>query len=181
MAQHIAVINYQPAWPRQFADEAARIRRILGDNCVTIHHIGSTAVPGLAAKPVIDMLPVVRELAAVDHSAAAFARIGYEYLGEFGLPGRRYLRKGGDRRTHQIHIFALGSAEIDRHLPSGIICAPTRRSAKDMHALSGPWPPGIPMISKDIVTGRMRLSSGSSRRRWHGSARSDKKKQRAAV
>ena len=116
MAQHIAVIDYQPAWPRQFADEAARIRRILGDNCVTIHHIGSTAVPGLAAKPVIDLLPVVRELAAVDHSAAAFARIGYEYLGEFGLPGRRYLRKGGDRRTHQIHIFALGSAEIDRHL-----------------------------------------------------------------
>lgn len=48
MPQHITVVDYDPAWPRQFQAEAARIRAVLGDNCTAIYHIGSTAVPGLA-------------------------------------------------------------------------------------------------------------------------------------
>ena len=117
MPQHIVVTEYDPAWPRLFRAEAAVIKRILGDNCVAVHHIGSTAVFGLAAKPIIDILPVVTDLGAVDRAAPAFQDIGYEYLGEFGIAGRRYLRKGGDERTHQIHIFARDNQEaIRRHL-----------------------------------------------------------------
>lgn len=117
MPQHIIVLDYDPIWEKSFQEEAGKIRSILKDNCVAVHHIGSTAVPGLAAKPIIDIMPVVKNLAEVDRVSAEFKEIGYEYLGEFGIKGRRYLRKGGDERTHQIHIFAENDTEnIDRHL-----------------------------------------------------------------
>ena len=117
MPQHITVVDYDPDWPRQFQAEAARIRAVLGDNCTAIYHIGSTAVPSLAAKPILDIMPVVENLEAVDRAAPAFEAMGYEYLEEFGIPGRRYLRKGGDERTHQLHIFArTDRASITRHL-----------------------------------------------------------------
>lgn len=117
MAQHIVVKEYNPAWREMFQEEAAVIKEILGDNCVEVHHIGSTAVAGLAAKPVIDIMPVVYRLDKVDAAACKFENIGYEYLGEFGIPGRRYLRKGGDERIHQIHIFSVRSQrDIERHL-----------------------------------------------------------------
>ena len=117
MAQHIVVTDYNPEWERMFEEEARAFREILGDNCVDIQHIGSTAVPGLAAKPVIDIMPVVTSLEEVDKMAGRFIEIGYEYLGEYGIPGRRYLRKGGDERTHQIHIFRSDDTfNITRHL-----------------------------------------------------------------
>ena len=115
--QHVVVSEYDPRWPRLFAEEVEKISEILGENCVAVHHIGSTAVEGLAAKPIIDIMPVVRSLTEADRAAPALERLGYEYLGEFGIPGRRYLRKGGDERTHQVHIFACGdAANINRHL-----------------------------------------------------------------
>lgn len=117
MPQHVTVVEYNNDWPAMFAAEADLIRRILGGNCVAVHHIGSTSVPGLAAKPVIDIMPVVKNIEEVDGSASEFAKYGYEYLGEFGIPGRRYLRKGGDERTHQVHIFAeTDTQNIKRHL-----------------------------------------------------------------
>ncbi len=117
MAQHIVITEYNPLWADMFAKEAVKIKQILNENCVAIHHIGSTAVYGLAAKPIIDILPVVHSLEAVDEVALEFEKIGYEYMGEFGISGRRYLRKGGDERTHQIHIFSENKTlDIERHL-----------------------------------------------------------------
>lgn len=117
MAQHIIVTEYNPLWREMYEVEARIIKNILGDNCVAIHHIGSTAVPGLKAKPIIDIMPVVVDIQRVDSVAAEFEKSGYEYMGEFGMPGRRYLRKGGDERTHQIHIFEVtNQADINRHI-----------------------------------------------------------------
>ena len=117
MAQHVTVSDYRAEWPRLYEEERARIAAILQDNGLSIYHIGSTSVPGLAAKPIIDILAVVRSLEAVDAAAQQFAGIGYEYMGEFGIAGRRYLRKGGDERTHQIHIFQADDWDnIGRHL-----------------------------------------------------------------
>ena len=107
MSQHIVVTEYNPLWVKQYEEESLLIKGILAENCVAIYHIGSTSVPGLAAKPVIDILAAVRSLEKVDRDAEDFSKIGYEYLGEFGIEGRRYLRKGGDERTHQIHIFQM--------------------------------------------------------------------------
>lgn len=117
MAQHIIVVDYNPCWEQQYLAEEKTIRAILGENCTAIFHIGSTAVRGLKAKPIIDIMPVVCSIAAVDEKQGAFEEIGYEYLGEFGMAQRRYLRKGGDERTHQIHIFQeTDRINIERHL-----------------------------------------------------------------
>lgn len=113
-----------PAWPAEFMAEAARIRAVLpGDEAalevVGLHHIGSTAVAGLWAKPVIDMLLVARSLPFLDAAAPALQGLGYQVMGEFGLAGRRYFRKDAAPgvRTHHLHAYALGSAaEIERHL-----------------------------------------------------------------
>lgn len=117
MAQHIIVEKYNPNWKKMYEAEAKLILNILKDNCIAIYHIGSTAVENLAAKPIIDIMPVVKSLEEVDQKAELFMQIGYEYLGEFGIKNRRYLRKGGDHRTHQIHIFTQNDLEnINRHL-----------------------------------------------------------------
>ncbi|WP_276837087.1 GrpB family protein [Megasphaera stantonii] len=117
MAQHIIVVDYDPCWEQQYLAEAKTIRAILGENYTAIFHIGSTAVRGLKAKPIIDIMPVVCSIAAVDEKQGALEEIGYEYLGEFGMAQRRYLRKGGDERTHQVHIFQeTDRINIERHL-----------------------------------------------------------------
>ena len=117
MPQHIVVTDYNPEWPHMYQEEEKKIRAILRENCTAVYHIGSTSVPGLAAKPILDIMPVVKSLEAADRVAAEFEKLGYEYLGEFGIKGRRYLRKGGDERTHQIHIFQADDLDnIVRHL-----------------------------------------------------------------
>ena len=113
----VEVVPYNPLWRQMFDEEAARIRMVLGKELVDIHHIGSTAVPGLAAKPVIDIMPVVKDIRRVDALNPLFGQLGYECMGEFGIPGRRYFRKGGKHRTHQIHIFQEDNRQdIVRHL-----------------------------------------------------------------
>ncbi|MDL2295147.1 GrpB family protein [Ruminococcaceae bacterium OttesenSCG-928-D13] len=128
----ITVVPYDPRWPELFRQEAAQITRILGENAVRVFHIGSTSVPGLAAKPVIDIMPVVHDMDKVAGCAPAFEAIGYEVLGEFGMPGRCYMRKGGDNRSHQIHTFQYDStADILRHLAfrDYLRCHPEQRAA----------------------------------------------------
>ena len=117
MAQHITVVEYDPIWRKKYEEEKAVVTDILQNNCLAVYHIGSTSVPGLAAKPIIDIMAAVKSLDKVDEVAEKFEKADYEYLGEFGIPGRRYLRKGGDERTHQIHIFRADDLDnIERHL-----------------------------------------------------------------
>lgn len=113
----VTVVEHDPGWTEAFEKEAAMVRGILGDDLINLFHIGSTSVAGLAAKPVIDILAVVADISRLDGREKAFAGAGYEAMGEFGLPGRRYFRKGGARRTHQIHAYQYDSVhEITRHL-----------------------------------------------------------------
>lgn len=117
MPHHVIVREYDPRYPALYEGEAASLSRILGESLLSIHHIGSTAVPGLKSKPIIDIMVAVRSLADVDGKKGEFEEIGYECLGEFGIKGRRYLRKGGDERTHQVHIFEGGDkGNLMRHL-----------------------------------------------------------------
>ena len=117
MAQHVKVVSYDSEWPEIYEREKNLILKILGEEAAAIYHIGSTSVPGLCAKPIIDIMPVVRDISKVDRMQSQFEAIGYEYMGEFGIPGRRYLRKGGDERTHQIHIFEeKNKKDVLRHL-----------------------------------------------------------------
>jgi GrpB-like predicted nucleotidyltransferase (UPF0157 family) len=110
--REVVIVPPDRGWREAFEAEAARLRSILGENLVEIHQIGSTAIPGIAAKPILDILPVVREIDRVDALAA-----GYRAWGEFGLPGRRYFsRDENGKRTHNVHVYAVGNPEIMRHL-----------------------------------------------------------------
>lgn len=116
MKNNIEVVPYHSQWPEMFASEAELIKQALGKNCLAIHHIGSTSVPGLSAKPIIDILPVVRSIQEVDKAAKAMESLGYEAKGEYGIAFRRYFHKGKNARTHNVHIYQEGDPEISRYL-----------------------------------------------------------------
>lgn len=116
MTRIIEVVPYDALWTLEFAKESQAIQKALGKNCVEMHHIGSTAVPGLAAKPVIDIIAAVTEIAQVDKANDALKELGYEAQGEFGMPFRRFFEKGGNARTHNLHVFEKTNSEIERHL-----------------------------------------------------------------
>lgn len=115
VSPRIEIVAYSAAWPLEFERESNRIRSALGDVFVEIHHIGSTAIPGCDAKPIID---IVASLPRLDAMTPAMEALGYEAMGEFGIPGRRYFRKGSgsEMRTHHVHAFAQDSAEVNRLL-----------------------------------------------------------------
>lgn len=110
------VVPYDPRWASGFAVEAAAVRNAVGPTQTGLEHIGSTAVPGLPAKPIIDMLGIAASLDAID--ASSLAKLGFTALGEYGIEGRRYFRKEAPNgaRTHHLHIFAAGHPDIERHL-----------------------------------------------------------------
>lgn len=113
----VEVVPYDPRWPALFEAEARRLRDALGANVVEIHHVGSTAVPGLAAKPVLDILPVVSALDLVDEREPEMTALGYRARGEAGIAGRRYFVKDTDgRRTHHVHAYRAGHPAVARHL-----------------------------------------------------------------
>jgi len=114
--RNIKVIEYDPIWPHLFEDERSLLFQTLGDIVIRIHHIGSTAVPGLAAKPIIDILIEVVDVVALDALNQNIEAIGYEPRGESGIPRRRYFKKGGDNRTYHIHAFARGDSNIARYI-----------------------------------------------------------------
>ncbi|MET4654739.1 GrpB-like predicted nucleotidyltransferase (UPF0157 family) [Exiguobacterium sp. PvP048] len=114
--RQVIVTPYQSSWPEAFQQEKEQLETIFGGRLLAVHHIGSTSVPGLSAKPILDILPVVDSLDGIEAFDTAMEQIGYETKGEFGMSGRRYYRKGGDNRTHHIHLYADGNPEIMRHV-----------------------------------------------------------------
>jgi len=116
--QRVLVVPHDPLWAGEFDRESQLLCLGIGDLLLAIHHIGSTAIPGIYAKPIIDMLAVVNDLAQLDQKSAALESLGYEVMGELGIPGRRYFRKNDSlgRRTHHVHAFQVGSPHIERHL-----------------------------------------------------------------
>ncbi|WP_353989939.1 GrpB family protein [Pediococcus argentinicus] len=115
--QKIEVVSYQEEWPKLYLKEKNNIKLFLKNDLIKMEHIGSTSVPGLAAKPIIDILLIVKDIDGLDDFSSDFNKLGYEVMGEFGIAGRRYFRKGGDFRTHQIHAFQHDDIyNIERHL-----------------------------------------------------------------
>lgn len=112
----IEVVAPDPAWPRRYEAEAQLLRLVFGADLVDIHHIGSTSIPGIYAKPIIDMLPTVRDIDVVESYNPIMEQLGYQPKGEFGLPGRRYFYRGETRRTHQAHVYQWDDDEAVRHL-----------------------------------------------------------------
>jgi len=122
----VTIVDYDPAWPAKFEAERDLIARMCGAGAfVAIEHVGSTSVPGLAAKPVIDMMPGLRSLDDAPALVPLLESIGYEYVPAFehdtssgpGMPLRRYFRKdeAGERAYH-LHAVEVGSSFWVEHL-----------------------------------------------------------------
>lgn len=117
MTRIVELVQYDSRWSRMFKQESRRIRKGLDGEVIGIHHIGSTAIPGIKAKPIIDMLVVVRDILNSAQLEHAMTDIGYIAKGEAGIPGRLFFIKGTEEsRSHHVHMFQEGHPEIQRHL-----------------------------------------------------------------
>lgn len=99
-----------------FQMEEQFLYAIFGDELIKCEHFGSTSVKGLKAKPVIDMMCIVKDIERIDSFNQQMDSLGYDVAGEWGIPGRRLFRKGGENRTHHIHFYQYDNPQIDRHL-----------------------------------------------------------------
>jgi GrpB-like predicted nucleotidyltransferase (UPF0157 family) len=115
----VELLPHDSAWAGRALAEAQTLADALGADLLNVHHIGSTSIPGIRAKPTLDLIPVIHSLSAFDARRRDVEALGYEWRGEFGLPGRRYCAKSSPdtgRRLVQLHCYEKGSPEIDRHL-----------------------------------------------------------------
>jgi len=115
--QPIEVVDYDPSWPRRYEEERDRIAAALGDAVVAIEHVGGTAVPGLPAKPVIDIMVGVPDIERAGQAVAGLINLGYQYVPELEsqLPERRYFRRGTPE-THHVHMVTMGSDFWEEHV-----------------------------------------------------------------
>jgi GrpB-like predicted nucleotidyltransferase (UPF0157 family) len=113
----VELLPHDPRWAGMAADYAAGLGT-LGPDLLAVHHIGSTSIAGIAAKPVIDLMPIVTDLEALDAAQGKVEALGYVWRGEFGIDGRRYctLEDAAGKRLAQLHFYAKGSPHTRRHL-----------------------------------------------------------------
>ena len=118
MTREIRVVQYDHSWPVKYELEKDRITAVLKNELVSVHHIGSTSIPGMSAKPIIDLLLEVKDIAKIDGYNNEMIVLGYEPRGELGLPGRRYFSREEpkDVRTHHVHAYQTDNIELERHL-----------------------------------------------------------------
>lgn len=117
MGQTLQLVPYDSAWPEQFEAERTRISAVLGTNAVRIDHHGSTAVPGLAAKPIIDIQVSVKDLHPIERYTVLLRRLGYchaPHADDAFCPF--FHRPAGWPHTHHIHLVQSGGAEEQRTL-----------------------------------------------------------------
>ena len=123
----LTIADYDPRWPALYTEERERIVAAIGSWVADIQHVGSTAVPGLAAKPIIDIMVAIQREDEMLCCITPLVKSGYECMGEYGIPGRIFFRKltdtpepgqmhAGVARTHHLHMFPAGHLDWDRHV-----------------------------------------------------------------
>jgi len=112
----IRLTDFSEEWSLRYQSETNILREIFGDEILRFEHFGSTSVPGMKAKPVIDMMCIVKDIREIDRFNDKMASLGYDVAGEWGISGRRLFRKGGENRSHHIHFYQFDHPEIQRHL-----------------------------------------------------------------
>ena len=117
MVRRVKVVPHDPRWSQKYEKEARIIQSIFKKEIITTHHFGSTAIPGISAKPIIDILVEVHDIDRIDECNKDMIEQGYIPKGEFGIPNRRLFIKGSEElRISHIHVFQKGDPEITRHL-----------------------------------------------------------------
>ena len=112
---NVVLVSYDPRWPAIFEAVASELREACGDALLSVEHIGSTAIPGCEAKPVIDVMPGLASFEAGLRCVAPLEALGYEYRGEYGIARRHYFarppRSGRDELRLHVHMYAPGEGQ----------------------------------------------------------------------
>ena len=126
MTRTIEIIDHDPGWAEAFAAISGAVKAALGPLALRIEHVGSTSVPGLGAKPIIDLDVVIESPALLPPVVEALAALGYSHKGDLGIPGREAFgreggavpRDGSERvwPAHHLYVCARGSRELHRHV-----------------------------------------------------------------
>lgn len=116
MSGKIIVVDYDPAWPETFERLRSGILPHVQDVATTIEHVGSTSVPGLAAKPIIDMTIVVPTAAAIPTVISRLAAIGYQHRGDLGVTGREAFIRPPTTPVHHLYACVAGNEALCNHL-----------------------------------------------------------------
>lgn len=133
--RELAIMPYDPDWPIRFRSEQDRITGMLGDLALMVEHIGSTSVPGLAAKPIIDILLTVPDITAEEEYIDPLLVAGYEL--RVREPGHRMVRTPA--LDVHVHIHESEHPDVEAYLFSARGFEPTRRTGSFMRRLSEPW------------------------------------------
>jgi len=112
----VELVPHNPEWTQLADEEAQRIREGLSFPIIGIYHIGSTSIPGIKAKPILDFVIEVDDMDIVINALDEFRILGYESKGEYGIPGRQFFTRDTDgERSHHLHVFQTGHPDIERH------------------------------------------------------------------
>lgn len=116
MSDPVIIENYDPEWPQQFALLRSRIAPVLGRLAPAVEHVGSTAVPGLAAKPIIDIDVLLHSADDLPEAIQRLGALGYEHRGDLGVRGREAFRPPTALPPHHLYLHGPESREFTRHV-----------------------------------------------------------------
>ena len=115
--REVELVPHNPEWSQLAEEEAKRILEQLSIPVIGVYHIGSTSIPGIKAKPILDFVIEVEDLDDIIRSTEMLGELGYISKGEYGIPGRQFFTKDTDgERSHHLHVFQQGHPDIERHL-----------------------------------------------------------------
>ena len=116
--KHVVVEPYDEGWKQNFSDIKAELLDALGELALRIEHVGSTSVPGLSAKPIIDIDIVIKDYSVFDEVVSALGKIGYRHEGNLGIAGREAFKYDGKEhlKRHHLYVCPEDSPELKRHI-----------------------------------------------------------------
>jgi GrpB-like predicted nucleotidyltransferase (UPF0157 family) len=138
----IEIVSYDERWPDWYADDAAEVRRVIGGRLLAIEHFGSTAVIGLVAKPIIDVLVALVEWPLTEDDRHALESLGYEYVGEAGVSGREYLRRRSPHATNLAVVKRDGAVWRDNLAFRDYLRSHAEAAVMYAHAKQRAWADG---------------------------------------
>jgi GrpB-like predicted nucleotidyltransferase (UPF0157 family) len=114
--RELRLVTVGPEWAQRFASEQSRLLSALGLAAIDVQHIGSTAVPGILAKPILDIAVAIENFESGHLLVPIIIGLGYEYRGEYGISRRHYFVQGSPKRTHHLHVLEHHTSEWRQHI-----------------------------------------------------------------
>ncbi|TFG12115.1 GrpB family protein [Candidatus Thorarchaeota archaeon] len=112
----VVLVPHDPAWSEEYQREKSKIRDLLGPLLITTYHVGSTSVPDIKAKPIVDILALVRDIDRIERFNEEFEAMGYTLRGEAGIEGRRFFRKHTHPVGFHLHFYDVTNDSVRKYI-----------------------------------------------------------------